>query len=99
MHTLHHRYRVLFTALLVTVLLLVQSALLLHEIEHAVSGDNDHCVSCWVADHQHSYAADNVQFMLSQFSDFFIKSTATILLFAHIFNYYTSRAPPASNFI
>lgn len=94
--TISFRY---ISVVLITLMLLVQSGLVLHEVEHAVSGDNEHCLSCWVANHQHSYAADNFQFTFSQFTDFFIELSATILLFTHTFNFYISRAPPSSDFI
>lgn len=86
------------SAIVITLLLLIQTNLVLHEIEHVDSGDSEHCVSCWLADHQKSSTSENFTFKLAQFSDYFIALAATNLLLTHLFDYYTSRAPPASHF-
>ena len=80
---------------LVLVMLLVQAYLLFHETSHAVSGEDESCLVCQLAQHQDHALISQVSLAMS--ADFlppqylgtqvFIRTSA---------RYFASRAPPVS---
>jgi len=85
------------SALLLTVMLLVQSGLIVHEVKHALAGDNEQCASCMAANHQFSITTNNISIVLPQFSEC-LSDSASLQLLTPFISHYNTRAPPASNF-
>ena len=86
-----------FSVVLIALVLLAKTGLIVHEIEHAIAGDNEHCVSCLLAENQHSYVSDEITLTSAFFVDDIADSIPYLFLSPH-FNHYTSRAPPLAFF-
>ena len=81
--------------ILAILLLLVQTSLLLHNLEHDLHGHDEHCISCELANHQYSQPVDTTPVVLLAFNELALPGYFSFILQQH-FQYFSTRAPPVS---
>ena len=80
-------------AALIAVMVLVQGFLLQHELEHALSGDNDSCIVCHLAGHQGD-ALVSAEITISVAPPAPPREEGAYTLLSQSPRHYAARAPP-----